>query len=170
MEFSIFPTINPGEYDLSCYLRWIALAEQGGGFFMDYDLLPMISSRSIPMRELKACKWGELTMYETQAPMITHGSASEIERWVEYMRKFKIKETDRIEGRSHISDMLIAQHAIARSEKIFRLKPALPFFHYSHGARHAMFAHINRNATEVFCVALRIHYRLLRSSPVDYES
>lgn len=169
-EFPIFPTVNADEYELSCFLRWVALAEQGGGLFMDYDLLPMTIPRSAPMRELIACTWRDLTMYETQAPMVTHGSAPEIERWVEYMRTFKIKETDRINGRPHISDMIIAQHAITQNEKNFCLKPALPFFHCSHWARHAMFAHIKRNATELCCVTSGMKYYLLRSCLVDYES
>ncbi len=52
-KFSRFPTVNPPEYELSCYLRWIALAEQGGGLLMDYDILPMTSSRSEDMRKLR---------------------------------------------------------------------------------------------------------------------
>ena len=47
--------MNSVKYELNCYLRWLALAEEGGGLLIDYDILPMISSRSAQIRGLKMC-------------------------------------------------------------------------------------------------------------------
>jgi hypothetical protein len=148
-KFSRFPTVNPPEYELSCYLRWIALAEQGGGLLMDYDILPMTSSRSEDMRKMRECKWGDLTTYSSMSPMVTHGNASEIEKWVNYMANFQLKDVETIQGRSHTSDMMMAIHAINHKQNIFAVKSALPFFHYSHYTIHNMFRHIKHNVAEV---------------------
>ncbi len=148
-KFSRFPTVNPPKYDLNCYLRWIALVEQGGGLLMDYDILPMTSLRNEDMRKLRECKWGDLTMDSSMYPMVTHGNASEIEKWVNYMLNFQLKDVTTINGRSHTSDMLMAIHAINHNQNVFALKSALPFFHYSHYARYNMFRHIKHTVAEV---------------------
>lgn len=148
-KFSQFPTVNPREYELSCYIRWLALAEQGGGLLMDYDILPMSSSQSIQMRELKECKWNKLTTYKSLNPMITHGDVSAIEKWIEYMLNFNLSNAIKINGKSHISDMIMAIHAVNHNHGIFAVKPALPFIHYSHNLVHTVFNHIKHPLTEV---------------------
>lgn len=34
-----FPSSNPPGYDLSCWKRWLALAQTGGGLMTDYDVI-----------------------------------------------------------------------------------------------------------------------------------
>lgn len=34
------PTTNPRPYERACYLRWLALAQCGGGFLSDFDVIP----------------------------------------------------------------------------------------------------------------------------------
>jgi hypothetical protein len=148
-KFSRFPSINPAEYDLNCYLRWIALAEQGGGLLMDYDIMPMASSRSGRMRELKQCTWRDLTTYELMFPMVTHGNASEIEKWVNYMANFKLTDITMEYGKPHTSDMMMAIHSIIRNHRVFTIKSALPFFHYSTDTTHYILGKIKRTAAEV---------------------
>lgn len=36
---SRFPSVNPPGYDLACWMRWLALAQAGGGLMTDYDVI-----------------------------------------------------------------------------------------------------------------------------------
>ena len=145
---------------------------------MDYDVLPMTSPRRAPIRESKACRWENLTTYEIQTLMIVHGSGSEIDEWVNYMANFRLKDGVRIEGKPHVTDMIMALHSTSHNENMFVLKPPLPFFPYSHAARRVLFENIKRNDTEVFIteklttflVRQRIKHRRLFSYFVDHES
>ncbi|CAF2177910.1 unnamed protein product [Rotaria magnacalcarata] len=158
--FSKFTTVNPAEYELSCYLRWVALHQQGGGFLMDYDILPMINPRSENMHTFRTCRWGRLTTYASMSPMVTHGNASEIEQWIQYMLNFKTADFIKISGKPHISDMYMAMHAIDHTRELFIVGSILPWFHYSDHTRHSMFSHINLSAPQIITRNQHIYHFL----------
>lgn len=40
---SKLPSSNPKAYERACYIRWLALAQAGGGWMADYDVFPRIT-------------------------------------------------------------------------------------------------------------------------------
>lgn len=39
--YYMLPTANPKHYEVSCYLRYLALASMGGGWMVDYAAPPL---------------------------------------------------------------------------------------------------------------------------------
>ena len=132
--FSALPTVNPKEYELNCYLRWMAIAQRpGGGLFLDYDIFDMTTPDAATYPELSgSCSYGALTTYANHRPMITHGNASQLLAWVQYMTAYQLKPSDRVGERPHISDMLIARHLDPALP--YQERPPVPWFHFSHYA------------------------------------
>jgi hypothetical protein len=74
-KFSTLPTVNDKFYELQCYLRWVAMANLGGGFMADYDILNY-GFPPPPALELDGpCGRGPLTSYENLMPMLVAGDA-----------------------------------------------------------------------------------------------
>ena len=132
--FIALPTVNVKQYEINCFLRWMAIAQQpGGGLFLDYDIFDMTMQGMLSYPELTgACEYGELTTYGNHRPMISHGNASELLGWVEYLAGYQMKDTDRVGWAPHISDMLIARQNDPSLP--FHERPPIPWFHFSHYA------------------------------------
>ena len=132
--FEALPTVNPKQYELNCYLRWMAAAQRpGGGLFLDYDIFDMTTPDTASYPELAgSCSYGALTTYANHRPMITHGNASQLLAWVQYMASYQLKPTDRVGERPHISDMQIARRIDPAMP--YHERPPVPWFHFSHYA------------------------------------
>lgn len=98
-HFRGLPSRNKRNLDLWCYLRWLAVAEQGGGFMCDYDVMNYAFEPRKP---------GPLTTYDRWIPCLVSGSREEFLRVVEWFTRQRIGVVERLKG-SHISDMLILQ-------------------------------------------------------------
>lgn len=69
---SRLPTVNPFDYEMACYHRWLAVAAAGGGYMSDYDVINYsYEARSFP---------ADLTIHEinlthqTATPSVVSGS------------------------------------------------------------------------------------------------
>lgn len=98
--FATFPTVNPPEYELACYMRWLAFRMTGGGVFMDYDIVA-VDKFEVPWRRIDG-----LYSWEPLAPMLTVGGADGLDRQIAFMASHG-EPLQTIEGRPHTSDMLI---------------------------------------------------------------
>lgn len=98
--FAGFPTVNPPEYELACYLRWLAFREQGAGVFMDYDIVAL-GPMDVPLHEVHG-----LHSWRPLAPMLTVASSEGIDRQIALMAAHG-EPLAIIDGRPHTSDMLI---------------------------------------------------------------
>lgn len=102
--FSELPTINPGAYDFNCFARWLAVAEMGGGFLCDYDVMNNgLKPFPVPKR---------LTVYQTEnaCPSFVGGTVDEFLRIARLFatrgKEFVIQENGH---GPHVSDMHILQ-------------------------------------------------------------
>ncbi len=92
------PSVNKRNLDLWCYLRWLAVAERGGGFMADYDV---INYAFVPRPP------GRLTTHERFVPCVVSGTAAEFRRAVEWFAEQKVSWIERNFRFAHTSDMLV---------------------------------------------------------------
>ncbi len=106
-RFAKYPTVNWRAYEMTCYLRWLAFADKGGGLFVDYDVMNF-PIENIPKRDVFVDD-GSLTSYPKYWPMVMFGGRKGIDRLIRTLAEYKTDETDKWEGFPHISDMIIVQ-------------------------------------------------------------
>lgn len=95
---SKFPSTNPSGYDLSCFVRWLAVAQTSDedcGILCDYDCFnygwaPILASNS------KIC------LYQGHVPCLVSGRPKSFTAMAKFFMEFIPKE-----GENHISDMSI---------------------------------------------------------------
>lgn len=109
-KFARLPTVNWRAYEMTCYLRWLAFAEAGGGVFVDYDIMNFPVSR-IPIAAGQ-CGQGELLIsYPKYWPMLLFGNRTATERLIRALAEYEADpERDVYDGKPHISDMIIVRN------------------------------------------------------------
>ena len=130
MIFRSFPTINNPNYEIACYHRWLALAAVGGGTLMDFDILAMDPFDFGKGVEESCGRSAPLTSYLDYEPMLTHGSAEEIRRFINVLATYQLQPDDKVKGMPHISDMLITRKCRSElfgSNYVRESKPAIHF-------------------------------------------
>ncbi len=102
------PTINPKDYEMACYHRWLAVAHRGGGFMADYDVVNYSFEARSPQARLTVYEQN----YETEAvtPSVVGGSAAGFYDMCLYFATCNIDDVmGEFEGRPHTSDMIVLQ-------------------------------------------------------------
>jgi len=100
-KFKKLPSINRHNLDYWCYLRWVAVAQQGGGFMCDYDVI----NYSFAPRAAD-----KLTTYDRYVPCLVSGSSAEFMRAVGWFADQKVGIFSRFVSHAHTSDMLILKN------------------------------------------------------------
>jgi len=98
LAYRDLPSINRKKLDYYCYVRWLAVAQAGGGFMCDYDVVNY-SFRPRPV--------GNLALYERSVPCLVSGTAAEYERVARLFAAYTVAPDDRLQGKLHVSDMMI---------------------------------------------------------------
>jgi hypothetical protein len=98
LAYRALPSINRKKLDYYCYVRWLAVAQAGGGFMCDYDVINY-GFRPRPV--------GNLALYERSVPCLVSGTAAEYERVARLFAAYEVMPDDRLQGKPHVSDMMI---------------------------------------------------------------
>lgn len=95
------PTVNPLEYELSCYRRYLAMLQVGGGLMSDWDVFTYDRNSRFFGRATD-----KPTSYQAHVPCLVHGNAKAYESIVTSIMEYKVTEKD-LDGRPepHVSDM-----------------------------------------------------------------
>lgn len=126
--FASIPTINPKEYELACWHRWLAMRERGG-LLVDYDVLPYgFMATTEPPHERK------LRLFDGYVPCAVWGTCQQYREFCELFLSTIPK------GTTHWSDML-AMEKLQRfydtgNECVEYGKPGwkeAKLVHYAHG-------------------------------------
>lgn len=117
---SALPSINPPGYDRACFLRWLAMAQAGGGFMSDYDVMPIgFKPRPLPSR---------LTLFQDHnpCPSLVAGTKEEYERICRWFMAWEPSDYDKAHDRGcHVSDQNVLQQSKGKYDLIDTVK------HYS---------------------------------------
>ena len=127
------PSVNPKWYEMPCFTRHLAMAVTGGGYMVDYDVLPLeVRNASFPPP-------GAYTVYGGKVPCYVGASGPEYLRVVRYMANLNRSEYPRLHShknwdrkhsprRPHVSDQTVmhelAHKGLVRSEMCVAESPA----------------------------------------------
>jgi len=102
-QFLRLPLGPSPDYDLACYLRYVAMAAIGGGWMCDWDVLPLhLTPIGLPHA-------GRFTLYDSAhgaIPSLMSGSAGEWERMATLLATTGVKGPPKV---ALLSDMLALQ-------------------------------------------------------------
>jgi hypothetical protein len=99
-KVSRLPTINPKGYDLSCYLRYLAMAVVGGGVMCDYDLFCYADY------PFKTRATHTLVSLQHHIPSLVFGTTQAFNRIIQAIFTYELSKKDVSEsGIPHVSDM-----------------------------------------------------------------
>lgn len=104
------PTVNPRSYETACYLRYLAMAQAGGGWMLDVDLFPR-RPNSLPRIDS-----GELlTSLQGHIPCCVYGSSNAFLEACRLFMTYQVQdvdlETSPKPDQAHVSDMTILERS-----------------------------------------------------------
>jgi len=98
---SALPSVNPDGYERACWMRHLALAQVGGGYMADTDLIHYPVKEEITLAEMEAPR---LQMFDLHTPSLIYASKEVAEKLCREFASGKWGKRD-IGGREHYSDM-----------------------------------------------------------------
>ena len=110
------PSVNPPNYELACYLRWLAMAVVGGGWMSDSDTIPYgFKPNAHPENLDKLVIWSHGGHI---CPCLVSGNSEHYTLAAKVFSEWK-GETDFINGKPHASD----QNILGKVDKFYQNIP-----------------------------------------------
>ena len=132
-RFDAFPTPNPSDYELACYLRHVAMGVVGGGYLADYDTMNV--NVPPPPQCGYLANGGVLTVHQESSmddgfghapsrnvvPALVSGDAAAYEAFTNYMNEVDVGAViGRFNILGMVSDMLFLQYAVENAGDLVR--------------------------------------------------
>ena len=117
-RFMTFPTVNGKQYELACFIRWVAMVQVGGGLMVDYDVM----NRGFRPSDLVSSqnKLPLIMADNNPCPCGVYGTAAQYDTACRFMAERGDEAITAEGGRLHLSDQHIVQHF-----KEFSAKPII---------------------------------------------
>lgn len=166
--FSELPTVNPPEYELACYMRWVAMVQRGGGLCVDYDVLPYGFSADVHEIQCEARainhEYPLMLADKNPCPCAMVGTAEQYNK-AAFAFAFDGKDCVTTErGMPHVSDQqLVQMWRFPAVDICFQYGregwQSAKLVHYSHGGCGG------RKRSDVIPVAEKMHVGITTSEP-----
>lgn len=141
------PMMNSKEYELACFMRWLAMETVGGGVHCDYDVM---NNGLSPMDVKPFLDDGKMTLYEpAHVPSMVSGSREEYRRMCDHFARFELSHYKphmmaESQGGKKVSDMFI----LANDPSVVRPHKLVWEFHREPGWQGAKVIHFSHWACE----------------------
>lgn len=132
-RINLLPSINPPPYERGCYVRWLAVAQAGGGIMVDFDCMPY------GKYDWPTTMPTNLVSLQGYTPSVVYGNASAFEKVCRAFMGYEVGVQDMEHTmRPHVSDMLILLRGNVPYQQRHVVKmfgedgwEEAPFVHYS---------------------------------------
>lgn len=115
------PTVNPSRYERACFMRWLAMAHNGGGLMIDYDVV------NVNCREIDVADNG-MTLLQGGCPSVVYGSPDDYIRAVCRFIELAGLGSGRtiVCDRQHVSDQTMVDQCFGEKDAT-KLGTVIPF-------------------------------------------
>jgi len=109
--FAKLPSVNPGKYEQYCYYRWLAMAAAGGGWMADFDTFNYGFNPTEIIDDLVMA-----STHNGAVPCLVGGTQKGYQNVCLWISQTTLRDSDRENGKPHISDMIITQRNFGQIE------------------------------------------------------
>jgi hypothetical protein len=96
------PTVNPLRYEISCYLRYLALSAIGGGLMTDFDVM----NNGLRPSDIRS-DLGFHTLDGHGVPCAVFGTPADYDSFCRRVIEWPLNRFERVRGKPHVSDMYL---------------------------------------------------------------